>query len=334
MIKVNIVDTTLRDGEQTPGVAYSKQDKIHITKCLDELGVDIIEVGIPAMGVEEIDAISEINQLDLRADLLTWNRMKIEDIDKSIETGCKNIHITVPASDVHIQKKLKMTKSAVLEQMKKVLHYGKSKGLEISVGAEDASRARIGFLYQLYKTAEQEGVSRLRYADTVGALDPFSAYEIIREITLRLECPLEFHGHNDLGLATANALGAVKGGAKYISCSINGLGERAGNTSLEEIAVLLEIYGLYRTDIKFNQLRSISKIVERYSGRAVHKGKAIVGDDVFSHESGIHVDGLLKDTSTYELFPPNWIGRERKIVLGKHSGRKGKEYVKICRRFY
>ncbi|TCK92909.1 homocitrate synthase NifV [Natranaerovirga hydrolytica] len=326
MKKIEIIDTTLRDGEQAAGVAFNKKQKKHIAKSLDELGVDIIEVGIPAMGTKEIEAMYEINEMNLNAKLLTWNRMKIKDIDASIMTGCKNVHITVPASDIHIRKKLKKTYMEVIDEMKKVIDYAKSKGLEVSVGAEDASRADFDFLTYIYTQAQKEGATRIRYADTLGALDPFNAVDIVNQIKLNVNLPLDFHGHNDLGLATANAVGAIKGGADIISCSINGLGERAGNTPLEEIAVIMDYKDVFKTDINLDKLYEVSKLVEKYSGRKLHKEKPIVGEEVFSHESGIHVDGLLKDSTTYELFSPEKLGRKRKIVLGKHSGKKSIDY--------
>ncbi|TCT15301.1 homocitrate synthase NifV [Natranaerovirga pectinivora] len=326
MKKIEIVDTTLRDGEQAAGVNFNLFQKKHLARCLDGLGVDIIEVGIPAMGKEEIQDIYEINNLNLNTQLLTWNRMKISDIDCSIETGCKNVHITVPASDVHIKKKLNKTHIEVVNEMKKVIAYAKSKDLRVSIGAEDASRADFDFLIYLYTEAKREGATRIRYADTLGALDPFNTYEIIKQIKLNVDLPLDFHGHNDLGLATANGLGAIRGGAEIISCSINGLGERAGNTPLEEIAVILKLKDLYDTSVDISQLTKISKIVENYSGRKLEKQKPIVGEEVFSHESGIHVDGLLKDSNTYELFAPELLGRQRKIVIGKHSGKKAIEH--------
>jgi homocitrate synthase NifV len=322
MKKIQVLDTTLRDGEQGPNVAFSKQQKIHMAKALDELGVPIIEVGIPAMGKGEIEAIQTIQDLNLKAQLLTWNRMRIEDIEKSITTGCSQAHITVPASDIHITKKLSMTRNQVIEQMKRVIYFAKSKGLEVSVGAEDASRTSLDFLVHLYTIAKEEGAIRVRFADTVGTLDPFSTYEIIKSIKDNIDIPLDFHGHNDLGLATANAFGAVKAGAEIVSCSMNGLGERAGNTPLEEIVVLLKMNNAYSTNVVFEKIPVISQLVATYSGHSIPKNKPIVGEDVFSHESGIHVDGLLKDVSTYEQLNPELFGRERKIVVGKHSGKK------------
>lgn len=322
MARLFIVDTTLRDGEQAAGVHFSKMQKIEIAKALDQLGVDMIEAGIPVMSEEERSVIKAINALHLKAKILTWNRMCMKDIDQSLLTGVKNVHITVPASDIHIKKKLRMTRKELLSKMQKVVSYAVSKGCEVSVGAEDASRADINFLIQLYKKAQEEGAIRVRYADTVGRMNPFSAYDIIKQIKRDIKVDLDFHGHNDLGMGTANALGAFKGGATYISCSVNGLGERAGNTPLEEIVAVIRYVEGCKDQLAMQHIMKVSKMVESYSKRWLDTGKPIVGESAFSHESGIHIDGLLKDTRTYEEISPELFGRSRKIVIGKHSGKK------------
>lgn len=321
-----IIDTTLRDGEQTAGVAFTQGQKIKIAKALDLLGVDVIEVGIPAMGIEEIRAIEKINTLGLHAELLTWNRMKIKDVKLACKTEVKNHHISVPASDIHIYKKLKMTREKVLEEMKRTVSYALDRNCSVSIGAEDASRADCDFLISLYQEASNLGVKRVRFADTVGKLDPFKSKAMIEKILGSVPIDIDFHGHNDLGMGTANALGAYQGGAKYISCSINGLGERAGNTALEEIVVALEYIEKCKTNIRLDQTMKISKLVEMYSGKKIPDGKPIVGESVFTHESGIHVDGLLKDANIYEEISPDTVGRRRKIVLGKFSGTASIQY--------
>lgn len=326
MSKLYIVDTTLRDGEQTAGVAFSKREKIEMAIAFAELGVDIIEVGIPAMGIQEIQAIQEINALNLPSALLVWNRMAISDILLSLETGIKQLHITIPASDIHIQKKLKITREELINKMNETISFAVEKGCQVSIGAEDASRTEINFLIHLYQEAIKNGAKRVRYADTVGCLDPFSTYKIINSIREEIGVPIDFHGHNDLGMGTANALAAYKGGARYISCSVNGLGERAGNTPLEEIVTALRYIEGCSDRINMSNIMVVSRMVEKYSGRKVQDSKPIVGKEVFSHESGIHVDGLLKDILTYEEISPELFGRQRKIVLGKHSGKQSVQY--------
>lgn len=315
-----IVDTTLRDGEQTAGVSFTEKDKLAVAKKLDEAGVDIIEAGIPAMGIDEINRIKKIIELDLKATILTWNRLNIEDINKSILSGAKNIHISVPASDIQINKKLNKNRKWVLEKIKEVVSYSLDKNLVVSIGAEDASRAELDYLLELFNTAEEFGAIRVRYADTLGILDPFSTYENIKYIKNHLDIEIDFHGHNDFGMTTANAMSAYKAGAKYISCCVNGLGERAGNTALEEIIMVLKYILKCNTNFDIKKFQELSNLVENASGRKIHESKPFVGKEVFSHESGIHVDGLMKDSGTYEFFSPKDIGRERNVILGKFSG--------------
>jgi homocitrate synthase NifV len=315
-----IVDTTLRDGEQTAGVSFSKKDKLVIAKNLDEAGVDVIEAGIPAMGIEEINRIRKIIELDFSATILTWNRLNIDDINKSILCGAKNVHISAPASDIQINKKLNKNRKWVLEKIKEVVSYSINKDLVVSIGAEDASRAELDYLLELFTIAKEYGATRVRYADTLGILDPFSTYENIKYIKDNIDIEIDFHGHNDFGMATANALSAYKAGSKYISCCINGLGERAGNAALEEIVMALKYILKCNTNFDIKKIQELSNIVEKASGRKIHESKPFVGKSVFSHESGIHVDGLMKDSNIYEFFPPNDLGRKRNVILGKFSG--------------
>jgi len=330
-----VIDTTLRDGEQSAGVEFSLTQKKHIARALDDLGVDIIEAGIPIMGKKEQRSIEALLEMSLRAKILTWNRMHIEDIKASISTGAKEIHISVPSSDLHIQKKLGKTRQGLIETYTSVLDYARSAGLNVSIGAEDASRADAGFLVELFRIGYTMGVRRIRYADTVSSLSPFTAYEAINHLVEGLcealelskgdllnNLDIDFHGHNDLGMRTANALGAFKAGASIISCSVNGLGERAGNTPLEEIVLALHLIEDIPTQIKSDKIMGISELVERYSGRKMQQSKPIVGELVFSHEAGIHVDGLKKDRRIYTYLDPAILGREHTYVYGKHSGKK------------
>lgn len=331
---LTIIDTTLRDGEQSAGVAFSYKEKLSIAKHLDILGVDVIEAGIPAMSKHEQNTISSILDLNLQAKILTWNRMKIKDIKASISTGAQNVHISVPVSDLHIYKKLRMTREQLITNYLKVLEFCMSKDLNVSIGGEDASRADEAFLAEIYSIAISHGVKRIRYADTVSVLSPFTSFEKIERLIWQLSVrqnlkkqelldilQIDFHGHNDFGLGTANAIGAYKAGASAISCSVNGLGERAGNTPLEEIVLALEMIENVPNSIKTKEIMRISKIVEEYSGRKLHDSKPIVGNMVFSHEAGIHVDGLLKDKKTYSYLDPKVLGRHHSYIRGKHSGK-------------
>ncbi|MFZ5965690.1 MAG: homocitrate synthase [Bacillota bacterium] len=320
MMKIKIIDTTLRDGEQTAGVVFLKEEKIHIAKKLDEMGVHIIEVGIPGMGKEEMQRIMEINNLGLRSTILTWNRMKTEDVDHSLSVGVKNVHLAIATSDIQLQHKFNLTKQEVLYLMQKTVEYAVNKGCIVSVGAEDASRTDEKYLMEFFTLAKKAGAQRVRYADTLGILDPLSTYNIIGRIVETLSMDIDFHGHNDFGMATANAFSAYKAGATHISCTVNGLGERAGNTPLEEIIMALEYIAREKTGIDLKKIMEISNLVENVSGRALSLSKPIVGKEAFSHESGIHVDGLLKNRRNYESFDPEDIGRKHHIVIGKFSG--------------
>lgn len=332
--RLTVIDTTLRDGEQSAGVSFSIEEKVAIAKALDRLGVDIIEAGIPIMGKTEQEAVYRILEAGLEADVLTWNRMTIKDLQASLDIGARHVHISVPVSDLHIEKKLGIDRKTLIHRYEQVLYFAKEHGLEVSVGGEDASRADQGFLAYIFGLGMEYDVKRFRYADTVSVLNPFTSHEKIYRLINSLyegmhidpkdfvrQVSIDFHGHNDFGMGTANALGAFKAGASAISCSVNGLGERAGNTPLEEIVMSLEMMQGVRTHIQRDLFMEVSKMVATYSGRNLQASKPIVGDMVFSHEAGIHVDGLLKDQSIYTYLDPKSVGRKHRFIQGKHSGK-------------
>jgi homocitrate synthase NifV len=321
MDSIQINDTTLRDGEQAAGVAFTLDEKIAIATLLDAMGVQELEVGIPAMGATERQSIAILHRLGLKADLIGWNRAVLSDITASIACGLKRVHISVPVSALQIEVKFQGQCQRMLNQLREAITFACDRGLYVAVGGEDSSRAHEAFLLEVAQSAQNWGASRFRFCDTVGILDPFSTYDKVRRLVAQLAIPVEMHTHNDLGLATANALAGIKAGATSINTTVNGLGERAGNAALEEVVMAIkQIYGL-KLGIDSQRLLEISRLVLKASGSHLPPWKAIVGDNAFTHESGIHAAGILKNPSTYEPFAPEEIGTERRLVAGKHSGR-------------
>ena len=319
--EIKIVDTTLRDGEQTAGVAFANHEKVTIAQTLSDMGIDQLEVGIPTMGGDEKATIKAICKRDLKASIMAWNRAVISDIEQSIDCGVDAVAISLSVSDIHIQHKLKKSREWVLENMYNAVTYAKKNGLYISVNGEDASRADINFLIEFINLAKEAGADRFRYCDTVGVMEPFTLRDTIEKIYKATNFDIEMHTHNDFGMATANAIAGIVGGANHIGVTVNGLGERAGNAALEEVIMALKfVYG-YETNIDTTRFREISKYVSQASGRELPIWKAIVGTNMFRHESGIHADGALKDPKNYEAFDPSEVGLERQIVIGKHSGK-------------
>lgn len=319
--KIRIVDTTLRDGEQTAGVVFANHEKVTIAQMLSDLGVNQLEVGIPAMGGAEKEAITTICKKNLKPSIMAWNRAVISDIEKSIECGVDAVAISISVSDIHIQHKLKTTREWVIENMIKSVEFAKKNGLYVSVNGEDASRADINFLEEFITEAKKAGANRFRYCDTVGIMEPFSTKDTIKNLIERTNMDIEMHTHNDFGMATANALAGVLGGANHIGVTVNGLGERAGNAALEEVLMALKHVYDYKLNIDTTMFKEVSEYVSKAAGRELPAWKAIVGSNMFRHESGIHADGAIKNPKNYEAFDPSEVGLERQIVIGKHSGK-------------
>ncbi|MGD0995389.1 MAG: 2-isopropylmalate synthase [Candidatus Bathyarchaeia archaeon] len=321
--RVRILDTTLRDGEQTPGVSLVPENKLRIAQRLDELGVDVIEAGFAAASEGEMEAVTLIAKQGLRAEISSCARGTRGDIEAVAKSGADSIHLVIPTSDIHLKYKLNKTQEQLLKITEDSVQLAKSCGLIVELSAEDATRTDVDFLKKFYEVGVATGADRVVACDTVGVLTPEKSYELFTELYNSVKVPISVHCHNDFGMAVANSIAALRAGATQVHATINGLGERAGNASLEEIVVSLK--QLYNLDlnIKTELLYSTSQLVSRLTGINVQPNKAIVGENAFTHESGIHTQGLLAHPLTYEPIAPELVGGTRRISPGKHSGTHG-----------
>jgi D-citramalate synthase len=315
---LRFLDTTLRDGEQTPGVSLNPDQKLEIATRLADIGVDVIEVGSAAASEGERQAIRVISDAGLTAEICTYVRAVQQDIDFAADYGADSVHLVVPVSDLHIAKKMRKTREHVAQMAYDAVEYAKSRGLIVELSGEDASRADQVFLREVFSEGIARHADRLCFCDTVGLLTPEKVSEYIPP--LAIIAPLSIHCHDDLGFGLTNTMAALKSGASCAHVTVNGLGERAGNTPLEEVVMSLEILYGYRTRIKKEEIYPLSTLVSRLTGVPLPINKAIVGEMAFTHESGIHAHGVIREPSTYESVSPEMVGRKRRIVLGKHSG--------------
>jgi len=319
---ITIVDTTLRDGEQSPGVAFSVAEKVEIAKFLATMGVKEMEVGAPVMGGSEAEACKAIASSGLSSRVFAWNRAQIKDIEASLSCGVSSLFISCPVSDIHIEKRLGKTRRWVFDRFLETIPVAKKEGCYIACGLEDASRAVPSFLIEVCRFLEGLGVDRLRLCDTVGVLTPSKTFKLISEIKGHISIPIEMHAHNDFGLATANSLAGIEAGATFVDTTVLGIGERAGNASLEEVVMALEYLFHKRTGIYTARLREVSIYISSIIKRDIPISKPIVGENAFTHESGLHVDGVVKEPLCYEPFPPEDVGMKRRLIIGKHSNRR------------
>lgn len=318
--KIYILDTTLRDGEQTPGVALTVDEKMQIARKLNNMGVDKIEVGFPASSKGEIKSARKIKSMDLDSTLVGLARSLKKDIDAVLDADLEYVHTFLGTSPLHRDYKLNMTKEDIINTSVEGIEYAKDHGLTVEFSAEDASRTEYDFLFDVYNEAVKVGVDFLDFPDTVGILTPNLTREIVTQLKKNFNVPISVHFHNDFGLATANTLTAIECGANQAHVTVNGLGERTGNCSLEELVMALKSsYGI-DLGLDTTRLYSLSTLVGRLTGVKMPVNKPIVGDNAFAHESGIHVHGILNNSSTYEPMSPEMVGHSRRIVLGKHTG--------------
>jgi 2-isopropylmalate synthase len=333
MDRIHIFDTTLRDGEQSPGFSMNRDEKLRLAHQLEDLGVDIIEAGFPIASPGDLEGVRAVAGAIKRCRVAALARARQEDVDaalRALEPASKpRLHIFLATSDLHLKHKLRTTRAEALEQIAKMVRFGSDRCENVEFSAEDASRSDIDFLCEVAQTAAEAGASVINLPDTVGYSTPEEYGEIFRRVRAHLSAypnvELSAHCHNDLGLAVANSLGAIQSGARQIECTINGIGERAGNASLEEIAVALQVrQSRYNaaTGIVMEKIYPTSRMLTSITGVSVPPNKAVVGANAFAHEAGIHQDGILKNPLTYEIILTEKVGvPARRLVLGKHSGR-------------
>jgi len=326
---IRLLDTTLRDGEQAVGVIFTRREKEQIAALLAEIGVPAIEAGFPALGPEEKECVQAVVKADLKVrdkgdplEVNAFARARREDIRDAAACGVQGVIISISTSDIHIERKFQRSRAWVLERVEEAADETKARGLAFTVSAEDASRTDLSFLIEYYRLAEKLGARMVRYCDSLGVDDPFSVYGRIKRIGQEISLPIEMHMHNDFGMATANVLAGLRAGASSVAASIGGLGERTGNSPLEEVVMALKYLHGLDLGIDTSRFREVAEYVAGASQRAIPIWKAIIGTNVFAHESGIHADGILKNPANYEAFSPEEVGLERQMIIGKHSGSK------------
>jgi homocitrate synthase NifV len=314
-------DTTLRDGEQSPGMAFSKEAKLRLHDELVEAGVRWIEAGIPAMGGDELAYLRELLARGSDATLIGWNRGVRADVEQSLDLGFPGIHIGLPASKQHLADSVRRDRSWLLETAAELVAVGKDRGAFVSISAEDVGRTEIDFLVEYAQCVHEAGADRLRLSDTIGILTPEGYAERVAAIVAECPIDLQCHAHNDFGLGVANTIAGLRAGARYFHVTINGIGERAGMPDLAQTVMALK--ALYDRDVGIDTARlyRLSRALGEVVGRDIPPWQPVVGDNVFAHESGIHVNAMLRNASSFEPLHPEDVGGTRRYVLGKHSGR-------------
>jgi methanogen homocitrate synthase len=323
---VEICDVTLRDGEQTPGVSFSCDEKQEIASKLDQIGVEVIEAGFPIVSPYEKQCVKTVAGMGLDARICCLARARKVDVEAALDCDVDMVSIFIATSDRHIRHKYRKPREQVLDEALEMVDLARDHGIDVRFAAEDASRTDMDFLLRVYQGGAERGAHLLSFADTVGCLVPMQMFRIMSQLVSTVKRPFCAHCHNDMGCATANTITAAEAGAFQLHTTVNGIGERAGNAALEEVLVALRMNGgVERYDL--SHLTEISRMVQEYSGITLQKTKAVVGEHAFSHESGIHIAAILEDPQTYEYFMPEMVGGERCFILGKHTGKKALEHV-------
>jgi 2-isopropylmalate synthase len=321
--RVRIFDTTLRDGEQSPGVSITPEQKLQIAIKLDRLGVDAIEAGFPIVSHGEVQAIRNIKKSGLNAEICGLARTLNSDIDLVIDCDLSYVHTFIATSNIHMQYKLKMAPEEVIQKAVNAVEYAKSHGLQVEFSAEDATRSDLTFLTKVFRAVGEAGADRIDIPDTVGYATPEFISNLVGMLKEQISVPISLHCHNDFGLAVANSIAGINAGATCAHVTVNGLGERAGNASLEEFVMALQCLYKKEHNINTKLLYETSKSVSSIMGIAVQANKAIIGENAFGHESGIHTHGILNNPLTYEPIDPEMVGRKRWLQAGKHAGAHG-----------
>ncbi len=322
--RVYVFDTTLRDGEQTPGVSLTVDEKVQIARQLDKLGVDVIEAGFPITSEGEYQAVKKIAREGLNAKICALARAAKVDMDKALNADVDRVHVFIATSDIHLKHKLKLTREQAYQKAIEAVEYLKSHGVEVEFSAEDATRTDPNFLKKVYAGVVEAGADVLDVPDTVGVCYPEKMKEIVRNVKeVARNAIISVHCHNDFGLAVANTIAGIVAGARQFHATVNGIGERAGNASLEEAVMALKILYGYEMKINTELIYETSRLVSRLTGIYIQPNKAIVGDNAFGHESGIHTHGVIEEPSTYEPIRPEMVGKKRWFTAGKHAGMHG-----------
>ena len=325
--RVMLYDNTLREGEQPPGVVFTSDEKLAIAQALDDFGVHYANVGFPAVSKEEFRTVERIAKAGLKMKLGALSRVLPEDIDKTVDAGVTMVALFLGGSDSHLRAKLRMTEAEALGKIEAAVRRVKERGAVASFAVEDGSRTPLPRLLRMYQTAVDAGADYLVLADTCGILTPHSTFQVISILRALLPRPLGLHFHDDLGLALANTLAGLEAGAEMAQVTVNGAGERSGNTCLEELVVALKVKYRLELGFKLERLTALSDLVHRASGTRPSEHKSITGKWCFTHESGIHVAGILADPECYQPYPPAMVGRQHEIVFGKHSGMQAVAYL-------